>query len=225
VGASASRDISQLAVATGLHRRDVARITAETRDASPRRLSPATQVLTLWLSDPGYRRAGQLLPRLPRQGAAPSFEALAQAVTRHVHPRSLLDELARLGLVRLDVESDEVEMLKDSVVPDAHGERLYVLLGANLGDHLSAAADNVLGNGPRHLEQAVFAEGMSADSAQQADRLAREHWAGALKALAPQLQALIEADREAGRPCDHRVRVGVYGYQDTLPEEHDGAQA
>lgn len=221
-GASATRDISQLAVTTGLHRRDVARISAEARDLAPRRLSPATQVLTLWLSDPAYRRAGKPLQRLPRQGLAPSFEALAQAVTRHVHPRSLLDELARLGLVQLDVETDEVEMLKDSVVPDAHGERLYALLGANVGDHLSAATDNVLGSGPRHVEQAVFAEGMSAEAALQAELLAREHWAETLKTLAPQLQRLIDADREAGRPCDHRVRVGIYSYQDQLPEAQDG---
>lgn len=220
-GASTTRDISQLAVATGLHRRDVARLTAQARDAAPRRLSPATQVLTLWLSDPGYSRAGKPLPRLPRQGAAPSFEDLAQAVTRHVHPRSLLDELVRLGLVQLDPDTDEVEMLKDSVVPDAQGERLYTLLGANVGDHLSAATENVLGTGPRHVEQAVFAEGMSAEAALQAEQLAREHWAETLKALAPQLQRLIEADRAAGKPCDHRVRVGIYSYQDRLPEAPD----
>lgn len=43
-------------------------------------------------------------PSLPRQGEAPSFEA--QSVTRDVHPRSVLDGLARLGLARHDPRRD-----------------------------------------------------------------------------------------------------------------------
>lgn len=224
-GASARRDVSQIAVATGLHRRDVARISEAAAAPPARRLSPATQVVTLWLSDPGYRERGEPLHRVPRQGPAPSFEALALAVTRHVHPRSLLEEAVRLGLVKLEADSDTVLLLKGEVVPDPRHQRLYSLLGANVGDHLSAATHNVLGLGPRHPEQAVFAQGLSDESVQQAQQLVRQQWSILLQALAPELQRLIEADRSAGRPGRNRVRVGLYSYQEELPlgggEEHE----
>ena len=44
---------------------------------------------------PHARRAPRALPRV---GPAPSFESLAQEVTRDVHPRALLEELLRLKL-------------------------------------------------------------------------------------------------------------------------------
>ena len=89
--------VSRISTATGLHRREVSRIMQLDRKSVPARRSPASQVFTRWQSDPALKnRQGEPLP-LPRQGPAPSFEALVQAVTRDVHPRSLLDELCRLG--------------------------------------------------------------------------------------------------------------------------------
>ena len=53
---------------------------------------------------------------LPRQGAAPSFESLAQEITRDVHPRSLLDELCRLGLATWDEAGDTVALSREAFV-------------------------------------------------------------------------------------------------------------
>jgi hypothetical protein len=77
-------------------------------------------------------------------GPAPSFESLAQPITRDAHPRSLPEELSRLGLVRFDSPGDLVELLRDACVPQGDHRRRFSFLGANVGDHLSAAADNVL---------------------------------------------------------------------------------
>jgi len=40
------------------------------------------------------------------------FEALAQSITRDVHPRSMLDELVRLGLVQHDEDLDSVSLAR-----------------------------------------------------------------------------------------------------------------
>jgi hypothetical protein len=77
---------------------------------------------------------------------------------------------------------------------------------------------NVLAPKPLHLEQAVFADGLSAESVQQLQPLIREQWQHLLRALAPVLQQAIDDDAAGGRPQDQRLRVGLYGYHAPMQE-------
>ena len=207
--------VSRISTVTGLHRREVARVMQLDRAAVPTRRSPASQVFTRWQSDPALKnRKGGPLP-LPRQGPAPSFEALVQAVTRDVHPRSLLDELCRLGLARLD--DDTVHLTGDVFVPQADAERMLGYLGNNVGDHLRAAVANVVSDKPPHFEQAVSADGLSAESLEAFGQIVRTQWQALLAATAPALQQMIDADRAAGRADDGRVRLGLYSYSERSP--------
>jgi hypothetical protein len=220
-GARDTRDVSQVAVATGMNRRDVTRISAELKPRAVLRMSPATQVLTHWLSDPALQPPDGQPSKLPRHGPAPSFEALATAVTRHVHPRSVLDELLRLGLVELADGGESVVLRSDRVVPDRDDARLFALLAANVGDHLAAATANVLQRDRRHLEQAVFSQAMSPESVQALRSLVQTQWKQLLARLVPAMEKLIEQDRAVGRDASQRVRVGLYSYHEPLPEERN----
>lgn len=215
------RDISRVSTATGLSRREVTRITNNATTPSVVRRTPATQVFTRWM---GSRRLhdkhGQPLP-LKRQGPAPSFEALAQSVTRDVHPRSLLEELCRLGLAELDEASDTVRLLRDSFAPHEDQARAYGFLGSNVGDHMAAAVANVLAEEAPHLEQAIFADELSVESLLEVRRLAGNQWKAMLAALVPELEALIEADRAAERDARQRVRIGLYSYHAAMPAPTD----
>ena len=211
----AHRKVSRISTVTGLTRREVARLTQPKAEPPAPRRSPATRVFTRWLADPALRTPLGAVMALPRQGPAPSFESLAQSVSRDVHPRSLLDELCRLGLAR--VEADTVHAERESVVPRGDSERLLGLLGHNVGDHLRAAVANVLSESPPHLEQAVFADELSAPSLEAFRRLMRTQWQTLLAATVPALQKLIDDDREAGRAPLQRVRVGLYTYDEPMP--------
>src|SRR5882672_2801986 len=206
------RDVSRISTMTGLTRREVARITDDVAALAVLRPSPATQVFTRWL---GSRRLqdkrGRPVP-LKRQGRAPSFESLARSVTRDVHPRSLLEELCRLGLARLDTETDSVVLMRDAFVPSDDQARMFGFLGNNVGDHLAAAVSNVLAQDEPHLEQAIFADELSRPSLAKVRKLAGAQWKALLTALVPEIQALIEADRKAGRVADRRLRVGLYSF-------------
>ena len=212
--AAGQRDISRVSMATGLNRREVTRLTEERPTAATQRRSPATEIFTRWRGDRSlHNKRGQPLP-LPRQGAAPSFEALARSVTQDVHPRSLLDELCRLGLV--SVEGDTVKLLRDSVVAAGDTDRAYGFLGGNVGDHLCAAVANVLADTPPHVEQAVFADELSAESMAAFRDIAKAQWQTLLAATVPALQALVDADAAAARVRDRRVRIGLYTWNDTM---------
>ena len=210
------RIVSRVATATGLTRREVTRLLVAEGGLPPPRPSPATQVFTRWRADPALKnRRGQPIS-LPRQGAAPSFEALARSVTQDVHPRSLLDELCRLGLV--SVEDDTVKLLRDSVVAAGDTDRAYGFLGGNVGDHLRAAVANVLAETPPHVEQAVFADELSAESMAAFRDIAKAQWQTLLAATVPALQSLIDAAAAAARVRDRRVRIGFYTWNDLMAE-------
>lgn len=214
------RRVSRIATSTGLSRREVTRLTTQDVDrAEPSRRPLANEVFARWLSDPQCRQADGRPRRLPRSGPAPSFEWLAQSVTKDVHPRTLLDELLRLNLVRLDDRGDEVELLREAFVPRGDSLRMMELLADNTSDHLRAAVDNVLGRGREHLEQAVFADELSSESLKCVRQHMNEEWQALLARLVPLLEGLIEDDARAGRLQDQRLRVGLYSFTAPMGED------
>ena len=210
------RDISRVSAATGLTRREVTRITQDESTRAAMRPSPATQIFTRWMGNRRlHDKQGNPKP-LKRQGKSPSFEALAQSVTRDVHPRTLLEELCRLGLAQVDAETDTVHLLRGAFVPEKDKARMFSFLGNNVGDHLAAAVENVSADVPPHFEQAIFADELSAESMAKVQELVAKQWKSMLTGLVPQLEALIEADGKSGRVGDQRVRVGLYSYRATM---------
>ena len=220
------RRVSRITTATGIHRREVSRLISLLRDGRaqqvPASRSHASELFTHWRTDPAFCDRRGSPAELPRQGPAPSFEALAQAITRDVHPRSLLDELLRLGLAAHDITRDTVRLVREAFVPQGDASRLAAVLGRNVGSHFDSAVDNLLLGDRTHLEQAVFAGGLSATSLAEFGQLARNQWQALLDGLVPALEAMVARDRadladpaEGASPLPttstrHRVRIGLY---------------
>ena len=209
------RKVSRISTTTGINRREVARLLAVIRDARAAQQLPqrsvASELFAHWVSDGRYRdRHGE--PRvLRRQGRAPSFESLAHAITRDVHPRSLLDELLRLKLAVHDTEHDTVELVRDAFVPSEDRVRMLQFLGANVGDHLAGAVTNVLTDGKRHYEQAVFADGLTEASVQEVWGQIGDLWKTLLSTLVPVLEQKVERDQQSDG-ATQRLRVGLYTF-------------
>ena len=221
------RKVSRIATTTGLNRREVTRLVqqraavAAGAAAPPVHTTPAGQLFAQWRNQPEWRGADGrplVLPRLAAAAAGPSFEALAQQTTRDVHPRSLLDELVRLGLVHWDAASDTVALASESFVARGDPVRQLGFLGDNVGDHLRAAVDNVLagaaGEAPRHFEQAAFAWGLSAESLALLQPAIRAQWQSLVQNLVPLLRERVQADAATEPTPPGRVRIGLYAYQE-----------
>lgn len=224
LGQAPHRLVSRISTVTGINRREVTRL-VDAVDAGPPvpEASLASQVFTRWLSDRSLRVRGKPRP-LPRQGEAPSFEALARSVTQDVHPRSLLDELCRLQLARWDAETDMVSLLQDGFTPRGDWQRMLGFLGSNVGDHMQAAVQNVLAEESTHFEQAVFADGLSDASVEMLRALARRHWKTLLSEAVPLLENRIEEDALASVQARRRVRLGLFTYhEDTVAHEAGSA--
>jgi hypothetical protein len=211
-GLLAHRKVSRISTVTGINRREVTRLT-QAEPAAPRGRSLVSEVFAHWLSDRQYRHADGSPLALPRQGPAPSFETLAQAITRDVHPRSLLDELLRLELAHVDESTDRV-VASRTAVPRGDSARMLGFLGDNVGDHLRAAVDNVLGGGASHFEQALFADGLSDTTHAWLHEQVLAQWQGLRSSIVPELEQRIAADGLAQPAPTRRWRVGLYSYDD-----------
>lgn len=101
---------------------------------------------------PDYQGA-QGPAELPRQGPAPSFEALAQAVTRDVHPRSLLEALCRLGLAEQDEPKDSAAcgQAASAFVPRNQWAQMVGCPGRQRGRPPARGGDQRAGPGQRTL--------------------------------------------------------------------------
>jgi hypothetical protein len=215
---------SALSVLSGVHRKDV-RLFAQDAPASVVHApTPAAMLFTRWITDPGYRgvapgSTGRTvpLPRLARHGPPPSFEALAREVSSDVHPRTLLEELQRLGFVRL--EGDEVLLETDRFINQPGDTNAARTLAVNAADHLAAAVHNLAAPADaRFLEQSVFADGLSPASAAYLAARARELWGPAFEGMVAAATARVHLD-EAQTETPMRVRFGVYYYHEAVTPE------
>jgi hypothetical protein len=204
--------VSTLSVATGLRRREVQRLLdGEPGGGSPPKMSLAAQVRARWTSDPRYLDANGQPRRLPRTAPAgqASFATLAAAVSKDVHPRPLLDELLRIGAAEEDGE--QVLLRGRFNAADRSWDSLVAIGGANVADHLSAVLVNLLTQ-PRPLfEQALFAEGLTQQSAQRAADMAKQMWLQTAPEVTSKLQTLVDLDDKAP-DNGWRMRIGLFSY-------------
>jgi len=209
---------SAVSVLSGLHRKDVRAISATSHEPELKSVSLASQVFTRWLTGARYRDATGKPRSLPRLGERRSFETLAREVSTDVHPRTVLDELVRLGLVRL--RGEMVELNAKSFVPSSDQSELAALFAANAGDHLAAAVHNLTTTQPRFLEQSVFADGLSDQSTKELHEIARALWGKAFERMVAEATKRCKADSDAPNP--NRMRFGVYYYDEPQGESGTG---
>jgi hypothetical protein len=219
---------SAISVLSGVHRRDVRNLTRlATPDDAPESFAGlASQVVARWLSDDAYLDTtpdADLVPRtIARSGDAPSFDALVQAVSQDVRPRAVLDDLLRLGLVE---ELDgQITLLTQGFVPKLGFAEMAEQLQNNVQDHLSAACQN-LDSGGEFLEQAVFVDEITAESALHLHKASAQAWKVAFQSVMRQAQKRFDADAKSAPPeaRTHRARMGMYYFstQDTYPGNPD----
>ncbi len=217
---------SALSVLSGVHRKDVRALSeapAEAAATHPRGVPLASQVYTRWLSAKRYRgRDGQ--PRaLPRSGPGITFETLAREVSVDVHPRTVMDELLRLGLIQ--AEGDVLMPAAPSFTPSRQRDELTGLFAANAADHMAAAVHNLTTDAPRYLEQSVFADGLGADSVELLHEMAREAWQRAFEDMVKAARKRVARDDALPEDEQQRMRFGIYFYSEPQAAAPADAQA
>ena len=209
---------SNISVLSGVHRKDVREWRTAGKPRSPaKNLSVAMEVFTRWTSDPAYSDKKGKPRLLERVGPSGSFEELATSVSNDVHPRTVLDELLRLGVVEpvgddTDATPSRLRLCTAAFVPKEGYAEMLQLFADNVGDHIATATHNIAGINAPLLEQSIFADGLSNESAEALGSLARKLWAGVFRETVDAATQFTKQDQgQAG--ADERVRIGMYFYR------------
>lgn len=223
-------NISRISLGTGLHRRDVKRLADELSDdaVTPVSRKPprsiGSEVYMRWSTDPVLAKSNNSLPLRAKDGQM-SFEALAREVNTDAHPRSLLEDLRRLGLVVVNEEDETVTLKPGGFVPLLEQTEMLGLLGDNLAAHVETAVANVVEEGPKFLEQSVYENDLTPEAVRKIDGLSRAIWTKALARLVPALSGAEHRKTEKTASVDSseegfQVRIGMYVHT-SLPRKND----
>jgi hypothetical protein len=222
---------SRLTLLTGVHRKDIRRLLREPpadEEPSPT-LTLGTHIVALWLGDPGYHdRDGvpRALPRTPSKGGAESFAALVEKVSKNVRPRSVLDELLRLGVVEVDAE-DNVRLLTRGFVPGKELDAKAFYFGEALHDHLSAGVQNLAGGRPAFLERSVYYDDLSPESVDALQAKSEELSMHVLQEI--NREGMAHEASDPPKPGQRmRMRLGVFYFAepvDAPPAQFDAPRA
>ncbi|MEM9796420.1 MAG: DUF6502 family protein [Pseudomonadota bacterium] len=219
---------SRITLLTGVHRRDVRAILSDVDDSwetARAKTAAFATVLARWRSVPDYLQADGSPQDLPRNGAdGIDFESLVSSVSRDIRPRTVLDELLRQGLVE-ETSKGLLRMTEAARGGPTSDDHRLVFFAANVGDHLAAAAENLLSEKPPFLERAVFYNRLTPAALDEIEARARDLSQGVLE----DLNTHSAAAQAAGRlePDAHdRYRFGVYFYRERVegaasPDDED----
>lgn len=215
---------SAVSLLSGVHRRDVRTLSraapqtgapgvAAASSAAPAALGLVAQVVGRWMNGADFVDGRGVSRTLPRSGGPGCFDALVAGLSSDVRPKAVLDELLRLGVVH---ESDAgITLERTGFAPREGFEELSWIFAQNLQDHAAAAVANLQGEGD-FLEQAVFVDQLTADSARHLHQASLQAWKAAFKTVMAEAQTRFDGDAARAAPEErrHRARFGVYFYSE-----------
>lgn len=206
---------SRIALLTGLHRKDIARLREEGGGEMAELVSPSlsAQVLGRWTGHSGYRGEDGKPQALSR----PAFDALVESISKDIRPRVLLDEFLRAGLVR-ERGDGALELIEAAHLPHGDYDKMAYWFGRNIADHLATAAHNLAGGQPPLLERALFHGGLTPESVRQLNAEATAAVMDVLIRLNEQATRLSERDK-AQPDANQRFVAGAYIHAETEHED------
>jgi Family of unknown function (DUF6502) len=206
---------SRITLLSGVHRKDVRRLrgTPSASAAMPDTVALGAQLVAAWMThhrDPKGRP--RPLPRLQSAGGEHSFEALVASVSTDIRARAVLDAWLRLGVAEIDAE-DRVCLRSAAFVPSRGFDEKAFYFGHNVGDHIAAAAHNLLEASPPFLERSTHYDALGPESAVRLARLAERSGMRALQAVNRKAMESEKRDRGSDAP-KQRITFGIYFFSE-----------
>lgn len=215
---------SRINLLTGVHRKDVKRLRAETRvdRSTPVAVSAGAQIIGYWLGDPAYTDADGNPRPLSVKGEAgqPSeFDGLVEIVCKQdIRPRVILDEWLRLGVARL--EDDRVILDTGAFTPEKGFDEKVFFFGKNIQDHIAAGSHNLLGLKPSYFDRSVYYDHLSESSVQELSALADRLGMQALTEM--NKAALAHQQEDCEKPgADYRMNFGIFNFNTEMQRSKD----
>lgn len=221
---------SGAAVMTGLTRKEVKRqreILAGQHIGKSEVLhaNRASRVVSGWVHDAKFQSAAGEPAILPFDGAL-SFSELAKKYSGDMPPRSVLDELLRVGVVSVDSDTGNLTLMQRAYVPVGDSQEMLQIFGEDVSDLIATVDHNLVCNGgsERPLFQRTLTynnippevmEAWRAHAAEQSQKMLEQldSWLG------PKDRD-VSGNQAAGSPQDsYRTGVSVFFFEEATVAE------
>lgn len=207
-------NISRVSAMTGIGRKEVRRLRrlqVEYEYDQRADVSPLTDVLHHWFTDPLFLDKQGAPKVLSMHGGAESFATLVKRCAGDRPVGAVKTELIRCGAVVQD-ESGNLKAERRYVVPDAVDERLVNALAFALRGLASTIAHNSDSeNTELRIQRIVESEDLSDEQRQELKGILREK----IMAFATDVDNLFPRSVGGQIERSHRIGVGVYYYEDS----------
>lgn len=224
--------IARISVITGLNRKEVSRLRSldPLNGADAVWWNRAAHVLGSWLRDEAFLdRKGDPVD-LAFSGDVPSFEALVKKHSGDMYPRSVADELLRMGAI--EEVGGKLRMTTRGYVPAADPERIIDILGLDTAELMETIDHNLQAteDDERLFQLKVLSDNVPVEYLEEFNAYSRRLSRPVLEELSRWL-----SERDKGRDWsgdDERVEVGlgIYhinraarGRDDTEPDNELGS--
>lgn len=221
--------VSRISVLTGLTRKEVVRIREMTlpEDVEGRaHFNRAARVVTGWLQEHPMEGTASGAAPLPLEGPG-SFAEVVRKYSGDMPVRAVLDELVRVGAVRL--RGAEVELVYRHYIPPFGETRKLAYLGEDVGDLIATIGHNLTAQpGATRFQRKVFYDNVPVESLPALRELARVKGEAVLDELAREMSR-HDRDVNPGAAGTGRMRtvIGIYYSEEPFgpaaPEDAKGA--
>jgi hypothetical protein len=224
--AGRKQSVSRVSIVTGLTRKEVSHLLniTEQRDReSSDKYNRLSRVIAGWRRDPEFHDQRGGAASLDIKGEGSTFAELVRRYSGDMTPRAMLDELLRVGAVRL-IRDGRVKLVVRGYVPGSGDEVKIHILGTDVG-HLIATIDHNLqlnGSTPEkpYFQRKVLYDNLPAEALPKFRILS----AGSAQKLLEKLDTwLAERDRDSNPSVEgtgrHVAGIGIYYFEEPFEEE------
>jgi hypothetical protein len=140
---------------------------------------------------------------------------LVRSLAGDIPVRAVLDELIRLGSVRLLADGD-VELVREARIPAGDPEAMLAILGSDPAELYATIAHNIENANAAWLQRKVAYANIGADALDTLRAESRQIGEDFVR-RADALLSSYDRDRNAGAPggTTSRVAIGVYYFEET----------
>jgi len=215
--------VARIAVATGLTRKEVARLLAASgpgdREARER-YNRAARVIAGWRRDPDFRDSRGAPAALAFKDGRASFSELVRRYSGDMTPRAVLDELSRIGAVKT-LRDGRLKLAVRSFVPGAGDAVKLHILGTDVGYLITTIGHNLEAEGESaFFQRKVLYDNLPGEALPEFRGLSAEAGQRLLERLDLWLAAR-DRDSNPGAQGTGRYRAGLGIYYIEEPYRED----
>jgi hypothetical protein len=135
---------SRIAIATGLTRKDVAKIRKSplTPETISLKYNRSIRVISGWLEDKEFCTPGGYPEVLPINGIEKSFSVLVERYSGNMTTRAMLDELESVGIIKR-IEKEHVSLQHHAYIPSGDEDEALTIMGTDVALLISTINHNM----------------------------------------------------------------------------------